>query len=99
MLRRWDRTPLSRQRRRMPETVHGVIFANELLDALPTHVVVMTDTGCVKCSSISRFRLGSGSPSSSDSTHRQRRVCRIPRARRCGDAVGWRAEVNLGAED
>ena len=28
-----------------PTTVHGVIFANELLDALPTHAVAMSDEG------------------------------------------------------
>ena len=30
---------------RLPRTVRGVIFANELLDALPPHVVVMTEGG------------------------------------------------------
>jgi SAM-dependent MidA family methyltransferase len=29
----------------LPEEIHGVIYANELLDALPTHVVVMTEAG------------------------------------------------------
>lgn len=29
----------------LPENIHGVIFANELLDALPTHAVVMTESG------------------------------------------------------
>ena len=29
----------------LPEDIHGVIYANELLDALPTHAVVMTDAG------------------------------------------------------
>ena len=29
----------------LPEDVRGVIYANELLDALPTHAVVMTDSG------------------------------------------------------
>ena len=29
----------------LPNTVTGVIFANELLDALPTHAVTMTETG------------------------------------------------------
>ncbi len=29
----------------LPEEIEGVIFANELLDALPTHAVAMTDTG------------------------------------------------------
>ena len=30
---------------RMPDRVHGVILANELLDALPTHAVAMTPEG------------------------------------------------------
>src|SRR5947207_11165104 len=29
----------------LPEHIHGVIFANELLDALPTHAVAMTENG------------------------------------------------------
>jgi X-X-X-Leu-X-X-Gly heptad repeat protein len=29
----------------LPDHIRGVIFANELLDALPTHAVVMTETG------------------------------------------------------
>jgi SAM-dependent MidA family methyltransferase len=29
----------------LPERVHGAVFANELLDALPTHAVAMTDDG------------------------------------------------------
>src|SRR5688572_28471427 len=29
----------------LPEAVHGVIYANELLDALSTHAVVMTEAG------------------------------------------------------
>lgn len=28
-----------------PEGIHGVVFANELLDALPTHAVAMTEAG------------------------------------------------------
>jgi SAM-dependent MidA family methyltransferase len=30
---------------RLPDVIHGVIYANELLDALPVHSVVMTDHG------------------------------------------------------
>ena len=30
---------------RLPQAVHGVIYANELLDALPVHSVVMTEHG------------------------------------------------------
>lgn len=33
----------------LPDSVHGVIYANELLDALPVHCVVMTDEGLREC--------------------------------------------------
>jgi SAM-dependent MidA family methyltransferase len=36
---------LASSRARLPSAVHGVIFANELLDALPVHSVVMTNDG------------------------------------------------------
>ena len=29
----------------LPNHIRGVVFANELLDALPTHAVVMTEAG------------------------------------------------------
>ena len=34
---------------RLPDSVHGVIYANELLDALPVHSVAMTDDGLREC--------------------------------------------------
>ena len=76
--------------------VHGVIFANELLDALPTHVVVMTRrAACEKCSSIS-------STAASWSALEELSTPRIAEylARAGAEMrVGWRAEVNLAAED
>jgi len=30
---------------RLPDSVHGIVYANELLDALPVHAVVMTENG------------------------------------------------------
>ena len=79
----------------MPERIHGVVFANELLDALPIHAVVMTDQGlqeiCVD------YRHGAfvehfQAPST------PRIAAYLSRA---GAEMhqGWRAEVNLAAED
>jgi SAM-dependent MidA family methyltransferase len=33
---------------KLPESVHGIIYANELLDALPVHSVVMTSEGLME---------------------------------------------------
>jgi SAM-dependent MidA family methyltransferase len=38
-------TRLAASTGRLPDAIHGVIFANELLDALPVHSVVMTGDG------------------------------------------------------
>lgn len=32
----------------LPDTLRGVILANEVLDALPTHLVTCTETGCLE---------------------------------------------------
>ena len=79
----------------VPDEVHGVIYANELLDALPTHAVVMTDTGLrevfidvVDGRFVERFE----EPST------PRIVEYLARAG-AEMRVGWRAEVNLGAEE
>ena len=79
----------------LPDRIFGVIFANELLDALPTHAVAMTDSGLREiyidldgeC-----FVERTGPPSS-------------PALRRYLDRLdvslrpGWRGEVNLAAVD
>jgi SAM-dependent MidA family methyltransferase len=79
----------------LPEEVHGVIYANELLDALPTHAVVMTDRGLrevfvdlVEGSFVERV----GELSTPRITEYLARAGAEMR-------VGWRAEVNLAAED
>jgi SAM-dependent MidA family methyltransferase len=79
----------------VPENVHGVIYANELLDALPTHAVAMTETGLrevfidfVDDRFVERFNELS-TPRIAEYLARAGAEMR----------VGWRAEVNLGAED
>jgi SAM-dependent MidA family methyltransferase len=85
----------------LPEEIHGVIYANELLDALPTHVVVMTEAG---------LREVFVDVHPSDSGERPRFVERFeelstPRIAeylaRAGAEMhgGWRAEVNLRAQE
>ena len=85
----------------LPEEIHGVLYANELLDALPTHVVVMTESG---------LREVFVDVQPSDSGQAPRFVERFeelstPRIAeylaRAGAEMhgGWRAEVNLRAEE
>jgi SAM-dependent MidA family methyltransferase len=79
----------------LPEHVEGVIYANELLDAMPTHAVVMTDTGLREVfidfadgRFIERFEELSAP-----------RIAEYLARAGAEMRVGWRAEVNLGAED
>jgi SAM-dependent MidA family methyltransferase len=80
----------------LPERIDGIIYANELLDALPPHLVVMRAEGLREIY-VDRAASGSlqtieGPPSS-------------PRIREYLDSVGatledgWFAEVNLAAAD
>ncbi len=78
-----------------PEQIHGVIFANELLDALPTHAVAMSEDGLREV--FIDYR---------DGTFAE--VLQKPSTPRIAEylaragatlAPGWRAEVNLAAED
>ena len=79
----------------LPGRTQGVIFANELLDALPTHAVVMSESGLqevfVDCRD-GRFVEHLREPST------PRIAAYLSRA---GATLhpGWRAEVNLAAED
>ncbi|HKY21564.1 MAG TPA: SAM-dependent methyltransferase [Vicinamibacterales bacterium] len=80
----------------MPEDIHGVIFANELLDALPTHSVVMTESGLreifVDVDLAGNFverLLEPSTPRIAD--YLSRAGASMPK--------GARAEVNLAAED
>ena len=79
----------------LPASFEGVLFANELLDALPTHQVVMRDDGLREVYvAADRDRLVAieGAPSS-------------PALQAYLDRVGahlepgWRAEINLAADD
>jgi SAM-dependent MidA family methyltransferase len=79
----------------LPNTIVGVVFANELLDALPTHIVVMTENGLrevfVDVSGdrfVERYEEVS-TPRISEYLARAGAEMR----------VGWRAEVNLAAEE
>ena len=93
---------LSHSSAALPEEIHGVIYANELLDALPTHVVVMTEAGLRE--------VFIDIHASRDSAQAPRFVERLeelstPRIAeylaRAGAEMhgGWRAEVNLRAQD
>lgn len=78
---------------RLPDIVHGVIYANELLDALPVHSVVMTEHGLrehyVDLSG-DRLILRAGRPSTEALAHHLASL---------GVSLepGWRAEINLAA--
>lgn len=86
----------------MPERVNGVIFANELLDALPTHVLAMTEQGLrevyvdlpgpARAGQDERFVERFEDVSSPRVTEYLARAGATMRP-------GWRAEVNLAAED
>jgi SAM-dependent MidA family methyltransferase len=79
---------------RMPDAVHGAIFANELLDALPVHSVVMTDQGLrehyVDAGPDGRLFERVGRPS----TEALERYLAAAGARL---EPGWRSEINLAA--
>jgi SAM-dependent MidA family methyltransferase len=79
---------------RLPGAVHGVIFANELLDALPVHSVVMTDHGLrehyVDAAPDGRLIERAGRPS----TEALERYLTAAGAQL---QPGWRAEINLAA--
>jgi len=81
----------------LPAVVHGVIYANELLDALPTHVVAMTESGLREVfvdveSSTRRFVERFEELSTP-------RIAEYLARAGAEMRVGWRAEVNLRAED
>ena len=87
----------------LPAEIHGVIYANELLDAMPTHAVVMTDQGLREVF----VDLVDPSTSSGQAPRFVERYHELSTPRiaeylaRAGAEthVGWRAEVNLNAED
>jgi SAM-dependent MidA family methyltransferase len=79
---------------RLPPTVHGVIFANELLDALPVHRVLMTEHGLreeyVDVAPDGRLVQRAGRPSTDG-------LEQYLAAAGCQLEPGWRAEINLSA--
>src|SRR6185436_5225982 len=86
-----------------PDDITGVVYANELLDALPTHAVVMTDSGLREVF-IDVADDSSAGPAEGRFVERFEELS-TPRiaeylARAGAEMrVGWRAEVNLRAED
>jgi SAM-dependent MidA family methyltransferase len=79
----------------LPDHIRGVIFANELLDALPTHAVVMTETGLREVFVDERngqFVEHLQDPSTP-------RIASYLSRAGAEMRQGWRAEVNLAAED
>ena len=79
----------------LPDEIAGVIFANELLDALPTHVVVMTERGLreVFIDFHDRHFVERAEELSTP------RIAEYLARAGAEMRVGWRAEVNLAAED
>jgi SAM-dependent MidA family methyltransferase len=79
---------------RLPDSVHGVIYANELLDALPVHSVVMTEHGLrehyIDATPDGRLFERPGRPST-DALERYLASAGVELQ------PGWRAEVNLAA--
>jgi SAM-dependent MidA family methyltransferase len=79
----------------LPRQIRGVIFANELLDALPTHAVRMTGDGLREVfvgRDADRFVEVLQTPSTS-------RIADYLTGTRSALRPGWRAEVNLSAVD
>jgi SAM-dependent MidA family methyltransferase len=87
----------------LPDEITGVLYANELLDALPTHAVVMTDSGLREV--FIDVADGGSSGSAEDRFVERFEELSTPRIAeylaRAGAEMraGWRAEVNLAAEE
>lgn len=79
----------------LPDRISGVVLANELLDALPTHAVAMTAGGLREVFvdvDGGRFVERLGPPSSPALGRRLERLGVTPEP-------GWRGEINLAATD
>ena len=79
----------------LPDRISGVIVANELLDALPTHAVTMTEDGLREVyvdADGGRFVERAGPPSTPALGRHLDRLGVSPEP-------GWRGEVNLAAVD
>jgi len=79
----------------LPEHVDGVIYANELLDAMPTHAVVMSDAGLREVF----IDFADGRFFERFEELSTPRIAEYLARAGAEMRVGWRAEVNLGAED
>jgi SAM-dependent MidA family methyltransferase len=79
----------------MPERIRGVILANELLDAFPTHAVTMTDAG------LQEIFIDERDGQFVERLHEPSTPRLAEYLSRAGAQMhpGWRAEVNLAAED
>ena len=78
---------------RLPDVVHGAIYANELFDALPVHAVVMSDEGLRECYvDLHGDRLVERVGPLSNAA-----LARYFEALDVTLEPGWRAEVNLAA--
>ena len=74
----------------LPERINGIVFANELLDAMPTHQVVMRDEGLREMYVSPALALHEGPPSTPALAEYLLRL---------GVTLepGWRVEINLRA--
>src|SRR5262249_28033945 len=76
----------------LPESFEGVLFANELLDALPAHQVVMRDDGLREVYVGADLAPIEAAPSTPALGEYLRRLG-------VGLETGWRVEINLRAVD
>lgn len=74
----------------LPLEIHGAVVANELLDALPCHVLVMTDNG------LREVRVGAGLTPILDEVSTPAIEAQLTRVGATLEP-GWRVEVNLNA--
>jgi SAM-dependent MidA family methyltransferase len=84
----------------LPERITGVIFANELLDALPTHAVVMREDGLREV--FVDLKDADGGDAELVELEREPSTPELPRYLAAVGAhlePGWRAEINLEAPD
>jgi len=87
----------------LPESFEGVLIANELLDAMPVHQVVMREDGLREVF-VGRVLSDPAGPKG-PALHLVERRPSTPRLQQYLDAIGvtlepgWRAEINLNAVD
>jgi len=74
----------------LPHEIHGAVIANELLDALPCHVVMMTENG------LREIYVGAGLTPVLDRVSTPAIEAQLARVGATLE-IGWRAEVSLNA--